>query len=353
MTQKLPQQNNAQGKGINWHAVEQFLRENIPNLPEEKLVIKKFSAGYSNLTYLVKVGHWEAVLRRPPFGPIPPKAHNMEREYRILRNVHPVFPLAPKPYVLCEDNNVMDRHFYVMEKKDGVVIDDSIPKEYGDSRAAGKVISESFVETLVNLHSINIEQAGLTDIGRPQGYLERQVQGWITRYNQAKTDDIPGVEQIEKWLLNHVPESPNPTIVHNDFKLNNMMFSQEKIGVVVGVFDWEMCTIGDPLTDLAGTLAYWTEKGDGETGLTAITKQPGFISRKELLELYSKKSQVDLSNIDYYLTFAFYKVAAVLQQIYYRWKIGEASDNRFEKLGTGVSNLMRQAELAQKNKILT
>jgi aminoglycoside phosphotransferase (APT) family kinase protein len=337
---------------VNWLKVEEYLKKELPGLGNDSLKVIPFSAGYSNLTYFISIGNWQAVLRRPPFGPIPPKAHDMKREYEILEKLNRVFPLAPKPYLYCEDFSIMERHFYVMEKKEGVVLDDSLPIEYKNRVDTGHLVSNAVVDTLTQLHSVDYVSVGLSNIGYPEGYLSRQVHGWIKRFHHSKTDNISNVEPLEKWLINHVPSSPTPTIVHNDFKLNNMMFSPVNPGIVVGVFDWELSTIGDPLTDLAAALAYWTEQGEEETGLSSVTSNPGFISRKQLLELYAIKSGQDVSNIDYYLTFAFYKIAVILQQIYYRWKIGGATDERFSKLDIGIKNLLEQAAKAQRNEIL-
>lgn len=340
------------GEEMDWEMIEQYLRLHIEGLNNGPMQVKQFSAGYSNLTYLIRIGNWEAVLRRPPFGQIPPKAHDMEREYRILQKIHPVFPLAPKPYVYVNDPAIMDKHFYVMEKKNGVVLDDKMPPEYEANKEAGRMVSKTVVNTLVQLHAIDCKEAGLSDLGRSEGYLERQVNGWIKRYHNAKTDEIDIVEDIEKWLINNIPSSPSPTIVHNDFKLNNMMLSPYDPREVVAVFDWEMCTIGDPLTDLGSSLAYWTEEGEAETGLTSITANPGFIKRSEFTELYAKKSGRDLSDIDYYLTFAFYKIGVILQQIYYRWKQGQTKDERFSTFNVGINNLMYQAALAKSKQLL-
>ncbi|WP_216831147.1 phosphotransferase family protein [Alkalihalobacterium elongatum] len=337
---------------IHWEKVESYIRRNVPKLSEEKMKSKAFSNGYSNLTYFIEIGDWQAVLRRPPFGPIPPRAHDMEREYRILEKIYPVFPLAPQPLLFCEDPEIMERHFYIMEKKNGVVLDHDLPEVFERTERTGQLVSEAFVDTLVKMHDIDIEATGLDVIGRPEGYLERQVHGWIKRYQNSKTDDFPNVELIERWLIQNIPSSPSPTIVHNDFKLNNMMYCGSDPGKVVGVFDWEMCTIGDPLTDLGSAVAYWSEPGESFTGLPSVTGEPGFYSRKDLLEKYAQKSGRDLSNFDYYLTFAFYKIAVILQQIYYRWKIGKANDPRFESLIIGVENLLENASLAQRREFL-
>ncbi|MBP1931132.1 phosphotransferase family protein [Ammoniphilus resinae] len=339
------------GNGINWEMVERFLRFHINGLSNDPLQVHPFSAGYSNLTYKVQIGSWEAVLRRPPFGQVPPKAHDMEREYRILKKLHPVYPLAPQPYLYGDDPQVMEKHFYIMEIKKGLVLDDTLPPQFNQPETC-RVISEAVVDTLVMLHDVDIQKARLEEIGRPAGFLERQVNGWIKRYQAAKSEELSGVEMIEKWLVDNIPTSPPATMIHNDFKLNNMMLSPHDPSKVVAVFDWEMCTVGDPLMDLGVALAYWTETGEAETGLTSITKNPGFISRREFIELYAQKSRRDLIHIDYYLTFAFYKVAAVLQQIYARWRRGEIHDERFAKLGVGVQNLMEQSYKAMKKELV-
>jgi aminoglycoside phosphotransferase (APT) family kinase protein len=337
---------------VNWSAVEEHLRQEISGLSGDTLNVKPFTAGYSNLTYLISIGQWQAVLRRPPFGPIPPKAHDMKREYEILKKLHREFPFAPKPILYCENPDIMESHFYVMEKIDGVVLDDCLPAEFKEQPDIGRRVSYALVDTLVKLHEIDYEAAGLEGIGVPKGYLTRQVNGWIKRFHHSKTEDIPEVTSLEYWLINNIPPSPAPTIVHNDFKFNNIMFSKINPEEVIGVFDWELSTIGDPLTDLGSMLAYWTEPGEGETGLTSITTLPGFASRKEVLERYAEKSGRDVSNIDYYLTFGFYKIAVILQQIYYRWKIGETKDERFGKLNVGIKNLLEQAERARFKDIL-
>jgi len=345
-------ENKNNDKEIDWTLLENYLRSQ--NIIEGDLpfVVEKFSAGYSNLTYFIRAGDWEAILRRPPFGPLPPKAHDMKREYEILHNLNQVFSLAPKPYIYCDDSTIMDRHFYIMEKKNGVVIDDSFPQQFSLIPQSRQLVSEAVVKTLIQLHEVNYVEAGLENIGYPEGYLSRQVHGWIKRYNNTKTVEIDGVEELEKWLLNNLPTSPMPTIVHNDFKLNNMMFSEKDPSQIIGVFDWELSTIGDPLTDVAAMIAYWEEEGDPFTGLTTVTKQHGFASRRDMLEMYARQSGRDVDQIDYYLTFAFYKIAGILQQIYYRWKIGEAKDERFAKLEEGVTNLLKQAMRAQRREIL-
>ena len=337
---------------IDWGKVEQHLRKSIPNLPEGKLNVRKFSEGYSNLTYLLSVDDWEGVLRRPPFGEVPPKAHDMEREYRMLEKVNPVFPLAPKPYVYCEDPAIMDKHFYVMEKKQGVVIDDTLPESYGSSEQAGPKISRTVIQTLAQLQDIDYKQAGLAGMGKPEGFLERQVRGWIKRYDHSKTDTIPHLADLENWLSANLPVNQETTIVHNDFKLNNMVLDERDPGKAVGILDWELSTIGDPLSDLGSTVAYWGQPEDPDMGINIVTSQKGFYSRREFVEEYAKTSGRDVSNINYYVTFGFYKLAVILQQIHYRWKTGEIDDDRFGELNIAVRNLFEMANQTRNNQLL-
>ncbi|WP_233269570.1 phosphotransferase family protein [Alteribacillus sp. YIM 98480] len=344
--------NNSRQETINWEKVEHYLRSEMPDLPKANMKVKQFSEGYSNLTYLLRIGDWEAVLRRPPFGYVPPKAHDMKREHRILTKVHPVFPLAPKPYFYCDDPEVMDKHFYVMEKKEGVVVDDELPAEYKDKENAGQLISTNVIHTLASLQSIDYKEADLQDLGKPKGYLERQVHGWIKRYERADTEDKPQVKDLEQWLIDHLPPERETTIVHNDFKLNNMVLDAADPGKTQGILDWELSTIGDPFTDLGSTIAYWAESDDPDIGISRVTDQSGFYSRREFLEEYANISGRDLSDIHYYTAFGFYKLAGILQQLYHRWKIGEIEDSRFSTLNTSIANLLEMAEQARRRRIV-
>lgn len=337
---------------IRWDRLESFLRKSIPSIPDEEMQIKKFSEGYSNLTYLITIGSWEGVLRRPPLGEIPPRAHDMYREYKILSKVHPVFPLAPNPYVYSEGQDIMERHFYIMEKKEGIVVDEHIPDSLGSSEEVGPILSKSLINTLIQMQSIDYQKADLTDIGKPDRYLERQVNGWIKRYERSKTEEIPHVKELEKWFLKNMPHSTESTIVHNDFKLNNLVLDEHNPGVVNGVLDWELSTIGDPLTDVGSTVAYWGQSEDPDLGIHIVTNQPGFYSRREFVEEYAKQSKRDVSNIKYYVSFGFYKLAVILQQIYHRWVKGEVRDDRFKDLNVAVANLMEMAQLTKSNRIL-
>ncbi|MCM3766190.1 phosphotransferase family protein [Neobacillus niacini] len=337
---------------INWGLLENLIRNNISSVPNESMKVRKFSEGYSNHTYLLSFGNWESVLRRPPFGEIPAKAHDIKREYTILSKLHGVYRLAPTPYLYSDDPGIMGRHFYLMEKKQGVVINDVLPDTYGTSELAGPAISKGIINSLVDLQKVDYKKANLMDIGKPEGFLERQVHSWVKRYSASKTHDAAGVTELEAWLLKQIPLTVDTTIVHNDFKLNNLVLEPHDPGVVNGVLDWEMATIGDPMSDIGSVLAYWGEVGDPDIGISVVTNQKGFYSRREMAELYAKVSNRDISQIEYYVAFGFYKLAVILQQLYYRWKKGAADDERFARLSIPIANLFDLANLTRLNKIL-
>ncbi|WP_270182220.1 phosphotransferase family protein [Alkalihalobacillus sp. CinArs1] len=335
-----------EGEELDQRKLENFLRENIEDLPDDSLTIRQFGTGSSNLTYELSIGEWEAVLRRPPLGPVAPKAHDMEREFTILKELHPIFPLAPKPYLYHE--RLLGAPFFLMERKRGVVVDTSFPDGFQPSEALCRSMSESMVDTLVALHSIDYETTRLKEISHPDGFMERQVHGWIKRYNRSKTDDIKGVEELTRWLADNIPHSQHPTVIHYDFKLNNAMFAHDDLSKLVGLFDWEMTTVGDPLADLGAAMGYWLQEDDPEPlkrgmGKPPVTVMKGFMTREEFIESYARKSGRDVSQMNFYLTFAYFKLAVICQQIYYRFKKGQTSDERFRHLNHFVASLIAHA----------
>ncbi len=335
-----------EGEDFDLVAVERYMREHIEGLPEGDLEVRQFPSGASNLTYLVKIGDWEGVLRRPPLGPVPPKAHDMGRESNILMKLHDAFPLAPKPNFFCDDESVMDAPFYVMERREGVVVDDEFPEGVEPTEELCSGISRMVADTLVELHAVDWQGAGLGELGRPEGFLERQVKGWISRYEKAKTDEIKEVEPLTNWLAQDVPESPPATIIHNDYKLNNLVLNPEDLTEVRAVLDWEMTTIGDPLFDLAVSLSYWIEEDDSQelkNVLPTVTDTPGFWRRKEFIDYYAEKSGRDLSDMHWYMVFGYFKLAVILQQIYARWHNGQTKDERFATFNERVKNLILHA----------
>jgi aminoglycoside phosphotransferase (APT) family kinase protein len=233
-----------------------------------------------------------------------------------------------------------------MERRKGVVVDKTFPPGITPTPDLCEQISYTVIDTLVQIHAIDWHAAGLDTFGHPPGFLERQVKGWIERYHRAKTDEIPQVESLTNWFMSHLPQSQAPTLIHNDFKLNNMMLDEHDLTHPVAVFDWEMTTIGDPLFDLASSLSYWATADDSEelkTILPSVTWLPGFVSRETFMEIYAQKSSRDLSSMDFYMIFAYFKLAVIVQQIYVRWKRGQTQDERFGAFGDRVQMLITYA----------
>lgn len=335
------------GEELNEEKLTAFIRENIEGLPEGELRIRQFGTGHSNLTYELEVGNWTAVLRRPPLGPVAAKAHDMQREFMVLSALHPVYATVPKPLVFSDDTSIIGSPFFIMERRRGIVLDTEFPTGTENTEEISRKISIMMVDKLVELHAIDYKKTALVDMVKPDGFLERQVHGWIERYNRAKTDDIKEVTELTTWLQQQIPKSLEPTIIHYDYKLNNAMFATDYTEMT-GLFDWEMTTVGDPLADVGAAMSYWLQADDPAIllhglGKPPITIQKGFFTRDEFIACYAEKSGRDMSHIHYYLTFAYFKLAVICQQIYYRYKKGQTSDPRFAHMDNTVRVLIKQA----------
>lgn len=336
------------GEELDVAALDAYIREHL-DLPDGgSIEVEQFGAGHSNLTYLIRAGDWEAVVRRPPLGPVAPRAHNMEREFTLLKRLHPLFPLAPRPYLYCGNSSVIGSPFFVMERRHGIILDREFPPQVEYTPALGREISATMVSTLAQLHEVPYEEANLRAISQPEGFMRRQVQGWVERYERAKTEEIREAERLQKWLIDMLPASQAPAVIHYDYKLNNVMFSRSHPSEMTGVFDWEMATVGDPMADVGAALSYWFERDDPPEllrglGHPPLTVQPGFMTRDEFLEAYAARSGRDMSGISYYLTFAYFKLAVICQQIYYRWKKGQTNDERFARFDDTVRALIAHA----------
>lgn len=342
------------GEELPEEALGNYLRAQLPEeiTAGQTMQLAQFPGGHSNLTYLVKFGDKEFVLRRPPVGPVAPTAHDMPREYRMLAAIHPVFPLAPKPYVLCEDASVIGVPFYLMERRRGIIVRRDIPAEMGDDVSLRRRVSESLVDALADLHAIDIEKNNLMHLGKPVGFVARQVKGWSDRWARAKTTDVPEMENLVEWLRDRMPPDPvRPTLLHNDYKLDNVILDANNPARLVAILDWEMCALGDPLVDLGLLLCYWSQKGDSEArreAISGVTVLPGWCSRSEVVERYAVRTGIDVSNIVYYEVLALFKLTVVIQQIYYRYYVGQTHDERFAEFGKRVAGLAEAGwDLAQ------
>jgi aminoglycoside phosphotransferase (APT) family kinase protein len=340
------------GEQLDWTRLESWLRERLsaPDLPErdrrERMQVAQFPGGHSNLTYHVSLGTTELVVRRPPFGPVAPTAHDMAREYRWLTAVHPVFPLAPRVYALCDDPAIIGSVFYVMERRHGLVVRDEEPSPIRNQPEVRRHVSLALIDALADLHAIDIADAGLSHLGKAQGFVERQVRGWAERWNRSKTSDVPEMEAVARWLVESLPPNPaRAAIVHGDFKLDNLMLDAADPSRLVAVLDWEMAALGDPLVDLGILLAYWalTAPPDQHDALTTVTTLPGWLTPGELVERYGARSGWDLARLKFYEVFALFKIAVVVQQIYFRFVTGQTSDSRFAGLGDRVKFLAQRA----------
>ena len=342
------------GEQLDWPRVTAYIEEHLPaslkpQAPSPKPpVVEQFPGGHSNLTYLLRYGDAEIVLRRPPLGPLPPTAHDMAREYRWLAALNPVFPLAPQPYLLCEDVSIAGAPFYVMERRRGIIVRSEEPPQLLDQPVERARVSRAMIETLAQLHAIDVEASGLSGLGKPAGFVERQVRGWSDRWHKSTIDPLPEMEALAEWLPARIPPAQSVAVVHGDFKLDNVMLDPSDIARMVGVFDWEMCALGDPMVDLGIYLAYWSPamRMDADDALASVTNRPGWFTRDEVLDAYARASGRDLSALPFYEAFAFFKIAVVIQQIFYRYRRGQTSDARFAALDARVRHLARLGALA-------
>jgi aminoglycoside phosphotransferase (APT) family kinase protein len=294
------------------------------------LTIQQFAGGHANRTYLLRFGTQEYVLRCPPPPPVPPGAHDMAREYRVLSALDAAFPLAPRAYLFCDDPAVLAVPFFVMERRHGVVIRKVVPPPYANDPLLARQLTIALVDALADLHGVDIHAIGLATLGRPEGFMARQLTGWNTRWERAKPYDAPLLDDIGRWLQAHLPVSPPPTLVHNDFKLDNAMLDPTDPGRLVAVFDWDMCTVGDPLADLGQLLAYWPQSDDPveRQGATPMPSAPGFLTRSEVVQRYAARSGRDVRHSAFYEAYGLWRTAIIVAQLYLLYQRGQSHDAR-------------------------
>jgi aminoglycoside phosphotransferase (APT) family kinase protein len=268
----------------------------------------------------------------------------MSREFRVLAKLHSVYAPAPEVLLYCDDESLIGAPFYVMNPIHGIILRRLVPCGLDFPEEKAHRLSESFVDNLIQLHRVDYAAVDLSNLGIPEGYLERQVRGWTERYYGSKTHDYLEVEKIAAWMQEHMPSTSGVSLIHNDYKYDNVVLDSNDITTIVGVLDWEMCTIGDPLTDLGTTLAYWVDAEDPEElqkNRWGPTNVPGGLTRAEIVHRYAQKTGSDLSQIVFYLAFARFKLAVIVQQIYYRYQQGLTKDQRFASMPDTIQMLLR------------
>ena len=324
--------------------LEGYLRRHLPGI-SGPLVVEQFARGFSNLTYLLRLGETEFVLRRAPFGNAVKSAHDMGREYRVLSKLWAVYPAAPRPVLFCDDPGVMDVPFYVMERRRGVILRQQLPTGLTIDAPTARRLSTALIDGLADLHRLDYRAAGLGDLGKPEGYVARQVAGWAERYAKARTDDLPAMDRISRWMADRLPGESSAALIHNDYKYDNLVLDPDDLTRVDAVLDWEMATVGDPLMDLGTTLGYWVEADDppplrlAATGPTAL---PGSLTRRELVARYAEQTGHDVSGVLFYYVFGLFKIAVIVQQIYARYVGGQTRDPRFARLNDLVAVMAEQ-----------
>lgn len=307
--------------------------------------VLQFPRGYSNYTYLLRVGARELVLRRGPPGVKIASAHDMGREHTILSALTKVWDKAPTPVAFCDDDAVLGAPFYLMERVSGVIFRAKTPADLTLDEPTMARLSASMVDTLCEIHGVDLKAAGLGEFGKPEGYIERQVRGWTERYRKAQTDEIPELDAVAQWLAEHMPKESGATLIHNDFKYDNVVVAPDLKGVI-SVLDWEMSTVGDPLMDLGCALGYWVQASDPplfQLMRFGPTHLPGNLTRMQIVDRYQSKSGREVSHLPFYFAFAHLKLGVVAQQLYRRYADGLTKEPRYAMMIEGVKGLSRTA----------
>lgn len=325
----------------------EYLAGRLEGAEAGRLRVLQFGGGRANLTYLLRYGATEYVLRRPPLGPVAPGAHDMAREFRVLSRLWQAFPKAPRAWLLCEDETVIGAPFFVMERKEGVVVRERVPTEFGGGTdpVANRALAAVVIDTLAEFHAVDAGACGLEDLGHPPGFLARQVTGWLQRWERARHAPNPAADEVGRWLTANMPESPPPTLLHNDWRLDNMAVAADDPSTCVAVYDWDMATRGDPLCDLGTLLGSWhdPEEIDGRTHSLMPVDAPGWMSRGEAIARYGAASGRAMGTMPWYVVFGTWKLGVVLEQIYIRYLRGQTSDPRFGSMGAGAAKLFELA----------
>jgi aminoglycoside phosphotransferase (APT) family kinase protein len=320
------------GEELDWSKLSEYLQSNLDEAQGD-MVVKQFHGGHANLTYLLRFGEQEFVLRRPPFGKIAPGAHDMHREYKVLSKLYKHFDPAPRAYHYCEEETIIGSPFVIMQRCTGSVIRGTIPKGFKKHDNLEQRLTDALIHAQASLHTIDVQAANLQDLGKPEGFVERQLKGWSTRWHLAKTEEIKEMDEVMETLQKDIPKPQAVSILHNDYKFDNCQFQEDNPDLVTSIFDWDMCTTGDPLIDFGSTLSYWPDERFADVQLPIIVRG-NFPNKAYLKEAYARQTAFDLSRMDWYESFALWKNAIILQQLYARYVNGATQDKRMAAMGT-------------------
>lgn len=341
------------GEELNTTALNQYLAAQLPDFGGITAV-KQFPGGYSNLTYLIETPQTAYVLRRPPVGANIKSAHDMGREFRVLSLLKPVYAKVPQPVLYCNDNSILGAPFYLMQRVNGVILRNRPPKGLDLTPQLMQAISEATIDNLAQLHALDVKKTGLLELGKPTGYVKRQVSGWIQRYYKAETDEIAEMNLLAQWMPDNLPPETTAAFIHNDYKYDNLVLNPHDLTQIIAVLDWEMATVGDPLMDLGTTLAYWAQANE-HPALTqfSLTSLPGNLTRDQALQRYALKSGRNIDDFVFYYAFGCFKIGVICQQIYARYKQGFTTDPRFAALLELVRAIAQNGSHAVQSKQIT
>ena len=334
------------GDEINGEAISAFVRAHLPDLSGE-MRVKQFKGGASNMTYQLDFDNASFILRTSPAGTKAKSAHDMSREYHVMQKLKPVYPYVPEMIAICKDESLIGREFYIMQKMTGIIPRANLPKGMELSEEQVRRLCTNVIDKLVELHKVNYKAAGLEDLGKGAGYVQRQITGWTDRYIKAKTDNVPDFARVMKWLADHMPADIDTCVIHGDFRFDNVVLDADDPTHVIGVLDWEMATLGDPLMDLGNTLAYWVELDD-PFQMQMARRQPthllGMMTREEVITHYCAAMGYHGIDFTFYRIYGLFRLAVIAQQIYYRFHQGQTDNEIFGSFYVMVQYLNEYCE---------